>query len=153
MNKVLIEDLVEYKWLCPFDMDALDILNSNEVSTKYIEQFFDLCLNVGYQFSSPGNSFERKLINIINRKYQLDSRKGPCSIRRECELNDEWISSYEKIINLLRNEASKIKFREFKEANMNFIKVADNEITNTFRSDVLNNGGIIATYNTFLNIE
>ena len=60
MNKVLIEDLVEYKWLCPFNMNTLDILNSNEVSSKYIQQFFDLCLNVGYQFSSPGNSFERK---------------------------------------------------------------------------------------------
>jgi hypothetical protein len=149
MDKILIEDLLENKWLCPFDKNALDILISNEVSTKYIQQFFDLCVNVRYQFSSPGNSFERKLINIINRKYQLDSRIGPCSIRRECELNDEWLSSYENLINLIRNEASKIKFRKFKETNMNFIKVADNEITNTFRSEVLNNEGIIATYNTF----
>lgn len=150
MNKVLIEDLVEYKWLCPFNMNTLDILNSNEVSSKYIQQFFDLCLNVGYQFSSPGNSFERKLINIINRKYQLDSRMGPCSIRRACELNNEWLSSYENLINLIRNEASKIKFREFKEADMNFIKMAENEITNTFRSEILNNEGIIVTYNTFI---
>jgi len=29
MNKVLIEDLVKDKWLCPFDMNALDILISN----------------------------------------------------------------------------------------------------------------------------
>ena len=150
MNKVLIEDLVEYKWLCPFDMNALDILNSNEESTKYIEQFFDLCLNIGYQFSSPGNSFERKLINIINRKYQLDSRMGPCSIRRACESNNEWLSSYENLIDLIRKEASKIKFREFKEADMNFIKMSDHEITNTFRSEVLNNEGIIVAYNTFI---
>jgi len=128
----------------------LDILDSNEVSSKYIQQFFDLCLNVGYQFSSPGNSFERKLINIINRKYQLDSRMGPCSIRRACEVNSEWLSSYENLIDLLRNEASKIKFREFKEADMNFTKMADNEITNTFRSEVLNNEGIIVAYNTFM---
>jgi len=150
MNKVLIEDLVDYKWLCPFNMNALDILNSNEVSTKYIEQFFVLCLNVGYQFSSPGNSFERKLINILNRKYQLNSRMGPCSIRRACEVNSEWISSYENLIDLLRNEACIIKFREFKEADMNFIKMADHEIINTFRSDVLNNEGIIVAYNTFI---
>ena len=153
MDKILLDELLENKWLCPFDKNALDILISNEVSSKYIQQFFDLCIDIGYQFSSPGNSFERKLINIINRKYQLDSRIGPCSIRRECELNNEWLSSYENLIDLIRNEASKIKFREFKGIKMNFIKVADNEITNTFRSDVLNKEGIIATYNTFLNIE
>ncbi len=150
MNKVLIEDLIENKWLCPFDMNALDILNSNEESSKYIEQFFDLCINVGYQFSSPGNSFERKLINIINRKYQLDSRMGPCSIRRACESNNEWLSSYENLIDLIRKEACKIKFREFKESDINFIKMADHEITNNFKSEVLNNKGIIVAYNTFM---
>jgi hypothetical protein len=33
---------------------------------------------------------------------------------------------------------------------MNFIKMADHEITNTFRSEVLNNEGIIVAYNTFI---
>jgi hypothetical protein len=75
---------------------------------------------------------------------------GPCSIRRACELNNEWLSSYENLIDLIRNEASKIKFREFKEADMNFTKMADHEITNTFRSEVLNNEGIIVAYNTFM---
>jgi hypothetical protein len=75
---------------------------------------------------------------------------GPCSIRRACESNNEWLSSYENLIDLIRKEASKIKFREFKEADMNFIKMAENEITNTFKSEVLNNEGIIVAYNTFL---
>jgi len=58
--------------------------------------------------------------------------------------------SYENLIALIRNETSKIKFRKFKEADMNFTKMADHEITNTFRSEVLNNEGIIVAYNTFM---
>ena len=153
MNKVLIEDLVEYKWLCPFDMNALDILNSNEVSTKYIQQFFDLCLNVGYQFSSPGNSFERKLILILNRKYQLDRLNTPCLIRHECESNNEWLATYDNLIDAISNDASKIKFREFKGENLIFNVMTEKDILAKFKSDVLNNAGIIATYNTFINIE
>ena len=75
---------------------------------------------------------------------------GPCSIRRACESNNEWLSSYENLIDLIRKEACKIKFREFKESDINFIKMADHEITNSFKSEVLNNEGIIVAYNTFM---
>jgi hypothetical protein len=153
MEKLLIDKLVENKWACPFDNNTLETLISNEESRDFIQKFSALCDSVNYQFSYPGNSFERKLINILNRKYQLDSLIGPCSIRNKCEANNEWLSTYDNLIEALRNHASKIKFRRFKDVNLNFNVVTENDITSNFASGVLNNLGIIATYNTFINIE
>jgi hypothetical protein len=152
MDKFLIDKLVENKWACPFDKTTLETLMSNVDSRDLIQKFSALCDCVNYQFSYPGNSFERKLINILNRKYQLDSIIGPCSIRKKCEPNSEWLSIYDTLIEALRSHASKIKFRRFKDDNLNFSLVAENDITSRFASDVLNNSGIIATYNTFINM-
>ena len=153
MEKLLIDKLVENKWACPFDVNTLEILKSNEESRIFIQKFSTLFDCINYQFAYPGNSFERKLINILNRKYQLDSLIGPCSIRYKCEQNNEWLSTYDKLIETLRNHASKIKFRRFKDVNLNFSVVTENDITSHFKSDVLNNLGIIATYNTFINMQ
>jgi len=57
------------------------------------------------------------------------------------------------LIDAIRNDASKIKFRELKSGKLNFIKMTEKDILAKFRSDVLNNAGIIATYNTFINLE
>jgi hypothetical protein len=138
---------------CPFYKFTLEILISNEESKAYIHQFYLLCESINYEFSSPSNSFERKIINILNRKYQLDRCTGDCSIRKKCEPNIEWISIYENLIELLRNDACKIKFRGINDIKFNFIPLTDNDIISNFRSDVLNNEGIIATYNTFINSE
>jgi hypothetical protein len=153
MEKLLIDKLVENKWASPFDINTLEILASNEESRGLIKKFSALCDSINYHFSNPGNSFERKLINILNRKYQLDRLIGPCSIRNKCEPNNEWLSTYDNLIEALRNHASKFKFRRFKDVNLNFSVVTENDITSNFASDVLNNQGIIATYNTFINIE
>ena len=153
MEKILIDKLVENKWACPFDINTLEILISNEESRNLIQKFSVLCESINYQFSNPGNSFERKLINILNRIYQLDSFIGPCSVRNKCEENTELLSTYDDLIERLRTHASKIKFRKFKDANFNFSVVTENDITYYFGSDVLNNLGIIATYNTFINTE
>ena len=153
MEKLLIDKLVENKWLCPFDINTLEILISNEESRGLILKFRALCNRINYQFSNPGNSFERKLINILNRKYILDSLTGPCSVRNKCEENIELLSTYDNLIEGLRTRASKTKFRRFKDVNFNFSVVTENDITSNFASDVLNNLGIIATYNTFINTE
>ena len=153
MKKLLIDNLVENKWACPFEINTLEILLSNEESRVLIQKFSTLCDSINYQFASPGNSFERKLLNILNRKYQLDSLIGPCSIRNKCESNNEWLSTYDNVIEALRNHATKIKFRSFNDVNFNFSVVTENDITSNFKSDVLNNLGIIATYNTFINRE
>jgi hypothetical protein len=153
MEKILIDKLVENKWACPFDINTLEILISNEESRNLIQKFGDLCNSINYQFSNPGNSFERKLINILNRKYQHESFNGPCSIRNKCESNNERLSTYDNLIEALRNHASKIKFHRFKDVNLNFRVVKENDIIFNFASDVLNNLGIIATYNTFINLE
>lgn len=150
MEKILIDELVESKWICPFDINTLEILLSNEESRGLIEKFYSLCDTINYEFSSPGNSFERKLITILNRKYQLDRLIGPCLIRHACESNNEWLTTYDNLIDAIRNDASKIKFREFKSENLNFIGLTEKDIIAKFRSDVLNNAGIIATYNTFI---
>ena len=151
MKKFLIDKLVEDKWACPFDINILEKLLSNEESRGLIQNFSTLCDSINYQFSYPGNSFERKLINILNRKYQLDSLIGTCSIRNKCEQNNEWLTTYDNLIEALRNHASKIKFRRFKDVNFSFGVVTENDITSNFTSDVLNDSGIIATYNTFIN--
>lgn len=93
------------------------------------------------------------MINILIRKYQLDSLIGTCSIRNKCEQNNEWLTTYDNLIEALRNHASKIKFRKFKDVNYSFSVITENDITSNFASDVLNNLGIIATYNTFINME
>lgn len=153
MEKILIDELVKSKWISPFDINTLEILISNEESRDLIQKFYSLCDTINYQFSSPGNSFERKLITILNRKYQLDRLNGPCLIRHECEANNEWLATYDDLIDAIRNDASKIKFRELKGGNLNFIEITEKEILVKFRSDVLNNEGIIATYNSFINME
>ena len=149
MKKLLIDKLVENKWFCPFDNNTLEILLSDEESKINIQKFGELCDSVHYQFSSPGNSFERKLIGILNRKYQLERFIGPCSIRKKCEPNKEWLSTYDNLTESLTNNASKIKFRRFKDVNFHFSVVTENDITANFDSDVLNDLGIIATFNTF----
>ena len=151
MEKILIDKLVENKWACPFDINTLEILISNEESRGLIQKFRTLCDSINYQFSNPGNSFERKLINILNRKYQLDRFIGPCSIRNKCEENIQLLSTYDDLTEGLITHASKTKFRRFKDVNLNFSVVTENDITSNFTSDVLNNLGIIATYNTFIN--
>lgn len=151
MEKILLDELVENKWICPFDSNALEMLLSNKESRDLIQKFHALCYRIDYQFSSPGNSFERKLISILNRKYQLDHLIGPCSIRDKCESNSEWLVTYDNLVEALRKMACKIKFRKFK--GDNFIVVAEKDITSNFRSDVLNNEGISATYNTFINLD
>jgi len=153
MEKLLIDKLVENKWICPFDINTLEILISNEESRGLIQKFSALCDSINYQFSNPGNSFERKLINILNRKYQLDRLTGPCSVRNKCEENIELLSTYDYLIESLRIHASKIKFRRSKDVNLNFSVVTENDIISNFTSDLLNNLGIIATYNTFINTE
>jgi hypothetical protein len=150
MEKILIDELVESKWICPFDINTLEILLSNEESRGLIEKFYSLCDTINYEFSSPDNSFERKLITILNRKYQLDRLNDPCLIRHACESNNEWLATYDNLIDAIRNDASKIKFREYKGENLNFILLTEKDIIAKFRSDVLNNAGIIATYNTFI---
>ncbi len=62
MEKILIDKLVENKWACQFDINTLEILISNEESRNLIQKFGDLCNSINYQFSNPGNSFERKLM-------------------------------------------------------------------------------------------
>ena len=153
MEKILIDELVNSKWICPFDINTLEILLSNEESRGLIEKFYSLCDTVNYRFSSPGNSFERKLILILNRKYQLDRLNTPCLIRHECESNNELLATYDNLIDAIRNDASKIKSREFKGENLIFNVMTEKDILAKFRSDVLNNAGIIATYNTFINRE
>lgn len=153
MEKLLIDKLVENKWACPFDINTLEILISNEESRSLIQKFSALCVSINYQFSNPGNSFERKLINILNRKYQLDRFAGPCSVRNKCEENIELLSTYDDLTEGLRTHATKTKFRRFKDVNLNFNVVTENDITSNFTSDVLNNFGIIATYNTFIITE
>jgi hypothetical protein len=153
MEKILIDELVNSKWICPFDINTLEILLSNEESRGLIEKFYSLCDTINYEFSSPGNSFERKLIIILNRKYQLDRLNTPCLIRHECESNNDWLATYDNLIDAIRNDASKIKSREFKGENLIFNVLTEKDILAKFRSDVLNNAGIIATYNTFINIE
>jgi hypothetical protein len=69
MEKLLIDKLVENKWGCPFDNRILETLMSNDEPRDLIQKFSTLCDSVNYQFCYPGNSFERKLINILNRKY------------------------------------------------------------------------------------
>jgi hypothetical protein len=153
MEKLLIDKLVENKWACPFDINTLEILISNEKSRSLIQKFSVLCDSINYQFSNPGNSFERKLINILNRKYQLDRFTGPCSVRNKCEENIELLSTYDDLTEGLRTHARKTKFRRFKDVNFNFSVVTENDITSNFTSDVLNNLGLIATYNTFIITE
>jgi hypothetical protein len=153
MEKILIDELVNSKWICPFDINTLEILLSNEESRGLIEKFYSLCDIINYKFSSPGNSFERKLIIILNRKYQLDRLNAPCLIRHECESNNELLATYDNLIDAIRNDASKIKSREFKGENLIFNVMKEKDILAKFRSDILNNAGIIATYNTFINIE
>ena len=153
MEKLLIDKLVENKWASPFDNNTLETLMSNEESRDFILKFSVLCDRINYQFSYPGNSFERKLINILNRKYQIDSLIGHCSIRNKCEPNNEWLSEYDNLIEVLRNHAIKIKFRRYEGVNLNFNVVTENDIKSKFRSDVLNTEGIIATYNTFINMK
>jgi hypothetical protein len=150
MEKLLIDKLVENKWACPFDNNTLEILISNEESRGLIENFSALCDSINYQFSNPGNSFGRKLINILNRKYQLDSLNNPCSVRNKCEESIELLSTYDNLIEELRTHARKTKFRRFKDVHFNFSVVTENDITSYFASDVLNNLGIITTYNTFI---
>lgn len=153
MEKILIDELVESKWICPFDINTFEILISNEETRGLIQKFYSLCDTINYQFSSPGNSFERKLITILNRKYQLERLNGPCLIRHACESNIDLLATYDNLIDALRNDASKIKFRQFKGENLNFIVLTEKDIITKFRSDVLNNAGIILTYNTFINME
>ncbi len=148
MEKILIDKLVENKWACPFDINTLEILISNEESRDLIQKFSVLCESINYQFSNPGNSFERKIINILNRIYYHDSLNGPCSIRKKCESNNDWLSTYDNLIETLRSIASRVKHREHEGNNFNFI--SENDIITNFRSDVLNREGIIATYNTFI---
>ena len=148
MEKILIDKLAENKWACPFDINTLEILKSNEESRNLIQKFSALCESINYQFSNPGNSFERKLINILNRKYYQDNFNGPCSIRNKCESNNEWLSIYDNLIESLRSMASRVKHRELEGNEFNFI--SENDIITNFRSDVLNREGIIATYNTFI---
>jgi len=128
MEKILIDELVKSKWICPFDINTLEILISKEESRSLIQKFYSLCDTINYQFSSPGNSFERKLTTILNRKYQLDRLNGPCLIRHECEANNEWLATYDDLIDAIRNDASKIKFRELKGGNLNFIEITEKEI-------------------------
>jgi hypothetical protein len=150
MKKVLIDDLVNDKWACPFDVEVLEYLIASDDTLKYIQQFAKLCEVLEIEFSSPGNSFDRKLINILNRKYIIERFTGPCTIRKKCESNKELISIYDNIVDKLRTSAVKIKFRKCKTTNTKFIEMTDKEILSTFKSDVLNDIGIIATHKTFL---
>ena len=43
MEKLLIDKLVENKWACPFDINTLEILISNEESRGLIQKFRELC--------------------------------------------------------------------------------------------------------------
>ena len=61
------------------------------------------------------------------------------------------LSTYDDLIEGLITHASKTKFRRFEDVNLNFSVDTENDITSNFTSDVLNNLGIIATYNTFIN--
>lgn len=114
MEKLLIDKIVENKWFCPFDINTIETLLTNEESSGFIQNFSALCDTINYQFSYPGNSFERKLINILNRQYQLDSLIGPCSIRSKCEPNIEWLSKYDNLIEALRNLRGKLNFADLK---------------------------------------
>lgn len=146
MEKILIDELVDNIWSCPFDSNTFKILISNEESINLLQKFGELCECINYEFSSPGNSFQRELINILNRKYQ-DRLNGPCSIRNLCESNNEWLLKYDYLIEAIRSIAIKVKHRELEGNNFNF--TTENDIITNFRSDVLNREGIIATYNTF----
>lgn len=150
MKKILIDDLVENKWACPFDGEVLNQLMASDDTLNYIQKFAKLCNDLNVDFFSPGNSFDRKLINILNRKYINERFNGPCSIRKKCELNKEWILIYDNLVDELRTSAVKIKFRKCKTSTTKFIEITDKEILSIFKSDVLNDMGIIATYNTFL---
>ena len=150
MEKILIDNLVENKWACPFDGEVLDQLIASDDTLKYIQQFAKLCEVLEIEFSSPGNSLGRRLLNILNRKYQLERFNGPCTIRKKCELNKELISIYDNLVDELRTSAANIKFRKCKPTTKKFIEITDKEILSTFKSDVLNDMGIIATYKIFL---
>ena len=150
MKKVLIDDLVNDKWSCPIDRDVLKDLTKIENTKKFIQQFAKLCEVLEIEFSSPGNSFDRKLINILNRKYIIERFTGPCTIRKKCESNKKLISIYDNLVDELRTSAANIKFRKCKSTTKKFIEITDKEILSTFKSDVLNDMGIIATYKTFL---
>lgn len=151
MDKILIDDLVEDKWSCPFNRSTLLILMSNEETGILIQQFVTLCQDIEYvNFSSPGNSFERKLIGILNRKYILDRFNGPCSIRAKCASNHTWLSAYDHLIDMLRMNALAIQFKTLKNSASPFIQVTDDEIIAKYKSDVLNEEGITAAYRMFL---
>lgn len=151
MDKILIDDLLEDKWSCPFNRNTLEILLSNEESSILIEQFAKLCQDIAYYtFSSPGNSLERKLIGILNLKYIVDRFNGPCSTRAKCESNQPWLSTYDHLIDMLRMNALTIQFKTLKNSASHFVQLTDDEIIAAYRSDVLNEEGIIATYRTFL---
>ena len=151
MDKILIDDLLEDKWFCPFNRNTWEILLSNEESGILIQQFFTLCQDIEYDnFSSPGNSLKRKLIGILNRKYILDRFTGPCSIRAKCESHQPWLSTYDHLIDMLRMNALAIQFKTLKNSASHFVQLTEDEIIATYRSDVLNEEGIIATYRTFL---
>jgi hypothetical protein len=151
MDKILIDDLLEDKWSCPFNRNTLEILMSNEESSILIQQFVTLCQDIEYvNFSSPGNSFERKLIGILNRKYILDRFNGPCSIRAKCASNQIWLSTYDHLIDMLRINALAIQFKTLKNSASPFIQVTDDEIIAKYKSDVLNEEGVTAAYRMFL---
>ena len=149
-DKVLIEDLVEYKWTCPFDIKLFEILLDKDSSKKLMYQFFSLCAVINYEFHSPGNSFKRNLINILNRKFHLNHLIRACSIREKCKKNQDWLTAYDHLIDALIKESSKIKFRKLEENTINRPLLSKNEILLYFRSDILNEEGIILTYNSFL---
>jgi len=150
-NKILIDDLVEHKWSCPFDREALNSLMADSVAIKEIREFKILCVEkLHYLFSSPGNSFERKLINMLNRKYQLDKYNGLCDIRELCETNKEWLIAYDTKIDSLREKAGKIRFRKLDSEYRHLYHLTENEIINLFYSNILNEEGIITTYKTFV---
>jgi hypothetical protein len=150
MEKILIDDLVTNKWACPFDNKVLELLISSDDTKTYIHQFLKLCEVLEIQFSSPGNSFGRKLINLLNRKYQQEKYNGPCSIRKKCELNKDLIQIYDNLIDELGKRALNFKFRKSNTITPKFIYTTDNDILSAYKSETLNDLGIIVTYKTFL---
>ncbi|MFI3221871.1 MAG: hypothetical protein QX191_02425 [Methylococcaceae bacterium] len=156
--KCLLGD--EYR--SPYELSVVEFIVKDSEGSLLLDEFLDLYEAIKYEFSSPGNSDTRRLINDLNW-YYLDNPAGSWTYLNNTEArtpdfhiiskgNDLLNNDYDRLMIKLLAKAATYKFRELNDEQLQLLSTIDINKGCLLTSSKLNKDGMKVVLNSFTNM-